>query len=175
MQKIFSIVVFVGLMFIISCSHSSNQTPKPDEKKIREKLIDLNKERIAEENDQIDEYINRFGYKMNTTETGLRYMILSVGKGETPNWMSEVKVKYRVDLLDGTYCYSSDSSGVLDIKLGQSAEPTGLQEGVQKLKAGGKALLIVPSYLAYGLTGDGNKINGAQSLVYNIELVEIKK
>jgi len=34
--------------------------------------------------------------------------------------------------------------------------------------------LIVPSYLAYGLTGDGNKINGAQSLVYNVELIEVK-
>ncbi len=175
MQKIFSLFVIVGFMIIISCRHSSNQSPKPDENKMREKLIDLNKERIAEENDQIDEYINRFGYKMNTTETGLRYTILNKGKGENPKWMSDVKLKYRVDLLDGTYCYSSDSSGVLDIKLGESDEPTGLQEGVLKLKAGGKALLIVPSYLAYGLTGDGNKINGAQSLVYNIELVEIKK
>jgi FKBP-type peptidyl-prolyl cis-trans isomerase len=88
--------------------------------------------------------------------------------------MSEVKLKYKVGLLDGSYGYSSDSSGVMDIKLGQSDEPTGLQEGILKLNEGGKALLIVPSYLAYGITGDGNKITGAQPLVYNIELIEVK-
>ena len=161
-------------MIFVSCTSTSNQNAKPDEKKIREKLIALNKERIATENDQIDSYINRFGYKMNTTETGLRMMVLDSGTGTKPKWMSVVKLKYKMELLDGTYCYSSDSSGVLEMKLGQSDEPTGLQEGILKLQEGGKALFIVPSYLAYGLTGDGNKIIGAQSLIYTIELIKVE-
>ena len=159
----------------MSCTQTSKPKIKPDEHKVREKLIDINKERIAEEDDQMDAYINRFGYKMQATKTGLRYLILYQGKGEKPQMMSVVKLKYKIELLDGTYCYSSDSSGVLEMKLGQSEEPTGLQEGVTRLNEGGKALFIIPSYLAYGLTGDENKIVGAQSLVYHVELIEVKK
>ena len=175
MTKLISVFLFYCLMIIGSCNQTSNPKIKPDEHKVREKLIDINKERIAAEDDQIDAYVNRFGYKMQSTETGLRYMVLDPGKGERPQMMSVVKLKYKIELLDGTYCYSSDSSGVLEIKLGQSEEPTGLQEGLTKLNEGGKALFIVPSYLAYGLTGDGNKIVGAQSLIYHVELIEVKK
>jgi len=175
MQQLVYGIIFFGVFIIQSCTTKPNPTTKPDESKVRENLIGINKERIALENEQIEAYINRYGYKMETTETGLRYLILEQGKGNQPKWMSEVKLKYTLELLNGTYCYSSDSSGVLDIRLGQSEEPNGLQEGVLKLQEGGKALLIVPSYLAYGLTGDGAKITGAQSLIYHIELIETKK
>ena len=162
-------------MLLVACTASTQKPAKPDQSKMREKLIELNKQRIAAENEDIDAYIQRRGYKMETTETGLRYLISQKGSGEFAQWMNEVKLKYKLELLDGSYCYSSDSSGVLDLKLGQSEEPTGLQEGILKLNTGSKALVIVPSYLAYGITGDGNKIIGQQSLVYHIELIAIRK
>ena len=165
--------IFFLSILCFSCNHPSNQNlNSPPVNK--EKLIDLNKQRISEENDLIDAYISRHNYEMQTTETGLRYKILKEGDGANPKWMTEVKLNYNVELLDGTYCYSSDSSGALQIQLGKSDEPTGLQEGILKMKEGGTALLIVPSYLAFGLTGDGDKIPGGQSLVYHIELMEVK-
>ncbi len=169
-----SFCVFAIILLSISCKHTADQQQKPNEVAIREKLIDLNKERITEENEQIDAYISRLGYQMSNTKTGVRYLILKNGTGKNAEWLSEVKLKYKLELLDGTYCYSSDSSGIMDIKLGQSNEPTGLQEGILNLNTGAKALLVVPSYRAYGLTGDGNKITGAQSLVYHVELIETK-
>lgn len=77
-------------------------------------------------------------------------------------------------MLNGDYCYSSDSSGVMQIKIGQSNEPTGLQEALQLIPCGSKATIIIPSYLAYGISGDGNKIRSQASLVYNIELLKVK-
>ena len=84
-------------------------------------------------------------------------------------------LKYKIELLDGTYCYSSDSSGVLQIKIGQSDEPTGLQEVLQLIPRGSIAKVIIPSYLAYGLSGDGNKIGSGASLVYDIAIINQNK
>ena len=129
MYKVVLLFIFSCLVIVTSCSPTSTQSIPQNETKVREQLIDLNKERIAQENDQIDAYINRMSYTMQTTETGLRYKILETGKGDKPKWMSEVKVNYKLNLLDGTYCYSSDSSGALQIKLGQTGWLIGLQIG----------------------------------------------
>ena len=48
---------------------------------------------------------------MTTTGTGLRYMITHKGKGEAAVVEKYAKVNYKISLLDGTLCYSSDSTG----------------------------------------------------------------
>jgi len=42
------------------------------------------------------------------------------------------------------------------------------------MNEGSKAIIIVPSYLAYGLTGDGEKIGGRETLVYQIEILKVR-
>jgi FKBP-type peptidyl-prolyl cis-trans isomerase len=49
----------------------------------------------------------------------------------------------------------------------------GLHEAIQYLRVGDKAKIILPSYLAHGLTGDSDKIPPMASVLYDIELVEI--
>ena len=139
-----------------------------------EELIAINKAMVNDEQEQIEDYIKRYGYKMITTPTGLHYLLQDSGQGRAPVFKSVVSLKYKVEFLNGNYCYSSDSSGVLQFSIGQSDEPTGLQEGLLKLKEGGKAIYIVPSYLAYGLTGDGNKIGNNQTLVYHVTLLKVE-
>lgn len=167
--------LLISILFLfnsISCKSGKTKEQKPID---NEKLIGFNKELIQDEQVQIEDYIKRHGYVMQSTETGLHYKIQSEGEGQRPVFQSSVSIKYRVNFLDGSYCYSSDSSGVLKFVLGQSDEPSGLQEGLLKLKEGGKAIFIVPSYLAYGLTGDGNKIGQSQTLVYHVELLKIEQ
>lgn len=164
--------MFFFIVVLFSCS---NETAKQNESAVvdKEKLLQWNKELIAEEHERIAEYVNRYQYNMRQTETGLNYLIIKEGNGKQPVFESEVQLDYRLDLLDGTPCYSSDSTGSLHFKLGQSNEPSGLQEGVLKLREGAKAIIIVPSYLAYGLTGDGQCIGGKQTLVYTVELLKV--
>lgn len=168
----FSVIYIIVFINVISCHNDSKINP--NQKPVNtEELIAINKAMVNEEQEQIEDYISRYGYKMNTTETGLHYMLLDSGQGESPGFRSIVTLKYRVNFLDGSYCYSSDSSGVLQFTLGQSDEPTGLQEGLVKMRTGGKAIFIIPSYLAYGLTGDGNKVGASQTLVYHVELLKV--
>ncbi|MEN9331461.1 MAG: hypothetical protein RLZZ94_551 [Bacteroidota bacterium] len=151
--------------------YSGNEQINPKDK---ESLIDRNKKMILLEQEKIDSFIAQKNYKMEKTKTGIHYIIDETGKGEKPKNLAEVELKYTIHLLNGDYCYSSDSSGVMQIKIGQSNEPTGLQEALQQIPCGSKATIIIPSYLAYGISGDGNKIGSQASLVYNIELLKVK-
>jgi len=85
-----------------------------------------------------------------------------------------VKINYKVSLLDGTIVYSSDSTGAMQFKLGKSDVAGGLQEGVKLLHEGDKAIFILPAHLAYGLTGDGDRIKHYATLVIDVELLKIE-
>lgn len=168
------LLIFVLLyLSVVSCHNNSNNgtASKPLN---QEELMAINKAMVNDEQEQIEDYILRYGYKMEATKTGLHYMLLDSGRGRPAAFQSNVTLKYRVDFLNGDYCYSSDSSGVLQFILGQSDEPSGLQEGLVKMKEGSKAIFIIPSYLAYGLTGDGNKVGNNQTLVYHVTLLKVQ-
>ncbi|MFM7015860.1 MAG: FKBP-type peptidyl-prolyl cis-trans isomerase [Bacteroidota bacterium] len=179
---LFSMAIY---LLISSCSGTDNTGEKDKEviyngggqvqTKDRESLIDRNKKMILLEQEKIDSFLLKNQLIMDETKTGIHYKIEVTGNGEKPKTLDEVSLKYKLNLLDGTYCYSSDSSGVLQLKIGQSDEPTGLQEVLQEIPRGSKAKIIIPSYLAYGLSGDGDKIGGGESLVYTIELLKDKK
>jgi FKBP-type peptidyl-prolyl cis-trans isomerase FkpA len=105
------------------------------------------------------------------TESGLIYRELRPGAGESPKATDTVKVNYRGTLVNGT---EFDSS----YKRNEPAEfpLSGVikcwTEGVQKMKVGGKSLLVCPSDLAYGDQGRPG-IPGGAALVFDIELLEI--
>jgi FKBP-type peptidyl-prolyl cis-trans isomerase FkpA len=106
------------------------------------------------------------------SESGLIYRELQPGAGNSPKATDTVKVNYRGTLLDGT---EFDSS----YKRNQPAEfpLNGVikcwTEGVQKMKTGGKSVLICPADLAYGDQGRPS-IPGGSTLIFEIELLEIK-
>lgn len=108
------------------------------------------------------------------TASGLVYRETLHGTGATPKPSDTVKVHYRGTLIDGT---EFDSS----IKRGQPAEfPLGgvipcWTEGLQKLNVGGKAKLVCPSSIAYGDGGRPPIIPPGATLVFEVELLDIKK
>jgi FKBP-type peptidyl-prolyl cis-trans isomerase len=129
---------------------------------------------VVKENDEIDQYIVRHKWTMIKTGTGLRYMITKQGSGELAKPKQMAKVNYRISLLDGTECYTSDKTGPREFMIAQDDIESGLHEGIQYLHVGDKAFFILPSYLAHGLVGDENKIPAKASVVYEIELLSLK-
>jgi FKBP-type peptidyl-prolyl cis-trans isomerase FkpA len=105
--------------------------------------------------------------------SGLVYVPLKEGTGVQPKATDTVKVHYKGTLTDGT---EFDSS----LKRGQPAEfpLNGVikcwTEGLQKMKPGGKAKLVCPSDIAYGDSGRPPKIPGGATLVFEVELLEVK-
>jgi FKBP-type peptidyl-prolyl cis-trans isomerase FkpA len=108
------------------------------------------------------------------TASGMIYLSLKDGSGTGPAATDKVKVHYRGTLVDGT---EFDSS----YKRGQPAEfpLNGVikcwTEGVQMMKPGGKAKLVCPPAIAYGEKGAGGLIPPNATLVFEVELLEVKK
>jgi FKBP-type peptidyl-prolyl cis-trans isomerase FkpA len=108
------------------------------------------------------------------TDSGMVYIPLKEGTGESPQPTDIVKVNYHGTLTNGEVFDSS-------VQRGQPAEfPLNRvvpcwTEGMQKMKIGGKARLICPSAIAYGDMGRPPKIPGGATLVFEVELLEVKK
>jgi FKBP-type peptidyl-prolyl cis-trans isomerase FkpA len=106
------------------------------------------------------------------TESGLIYKELKAGTGASPAETDKVKVHYHGTLRSGEVFDSS-------VERGQPASFALNQvikcwtEGVQKMKAGGKAQLVCPSSIAYGERGAPPRIPPGAALVFEVELLEI--
>jgi FKBP-type peptidyl-prolyl cis-trans isomerase FkpA len=108
------------------------------------------------------------------TESGMVYLSLKDGNGASPSGTDTVKVNYRGALPDGKEFDSSYKRGEpAEFRLGSVIKCW--TEGLQKMKAGGKARLVCPPALAYGEAGAGDTILPNATLVFEVELLEIKK
>jgi FKBP-type peptidyl-prolyl cis-trans isomerase len=168
------IVLFLCTLLLFSCKAPQERPRQNEPVDNSEELIKNYQMIVKDESNQIDSYIARRNLDMSQTETGLRYRISRAGKSDqTVVDNTHVLIKYSVMLLDGTRVYDSDSTGELEIKIGKSEVASGLQEGLKLMKEGDKALFIIPSHLAYGLSGDGDKIKYYQALVVNVDSMKI--
>ena len=107
----------------------------------------------------------------NKTDSGLIYRELRPGDGASPKATDTVKVHYRGTLINGTE-FDSSYSRKEPAQFALNAVIRCWTEGVQKMKVGGKALLVCPSDLAYGDRGRPSIPAGA-ALIFEIELLEI--
>ncbi len=174
MKSILGFLSLVLLPVLISCGQSPKPAPhQPSEKEIQESLIRVNKELNRRESDEIDAYIVKHNMKVTRTGTGLRYEIYTHGKGKKAKAGLNAKVKFTVTLLDGTLCYSSDSTGAESFLIDHDQVESGLHEGIKLLQEGDRAKFILPSHLAHGLIGDKSRIPARSPIVYDIELIQI--
>ncbi len=164
----------IALLLAQSCGTDSSKKQSPETTVTREDLIRHQREVTRSENADIESYIKRRNLNLKMTETGLRYQIVNPGEGtKTVVDGNRVLISYRIGLLDGSTVYSSDSTGNVDFVVGKSDFASGLQEGLKYMKKGDEAILIVPSHLAYGLTGDGDRISHYDVLVIELKLLDI--
>lgn len=174
MRKLLWILMMMCSIFS-SCENNSQPVKqKSSEASTEEKLIWANQRLVRVENDLISSYIKRHELQMNQSASGLRYLIRKEGEGQNPKFEQTVTLKYSLKLINGNEVYNSDRDGLKKFIIGKSQEPSGLDEGVRILKKGGKALLIMPSNLGYGLLGDSFKIPKKAILIYEVELINIK-
>ena len=109
-----------------------------------------------------------------TTASGLQYVELTVGNGETAQPGQTVIVHYTGWLENGKKFDSSlDRGQPFSFPLGTGRVIKGWDEGVQGMKVGGKRKLIIPSNLGYGARGAGAVIPPHATLIFEVELLGI--
>ena len=109
------------------------------------------------------------------TASGLRIIDLEQGNGAEATAGQTVVVHYRGTLEDGSQFDASHDRGTpFSFPLGRGRVIKGWDEGVQGMKVGGKRKLVIPPDLGYGSRGAGGVIPPNATLIFEVELLDIK-
>ncbi len=107
-----------------------------------------------------------------TTPSGLQYEMLKMAEGERPSLYSKVKCLYKGMHIDGkVFDEHLDMNNPLEFKVMDMID--GWVEGLQMMPVGAKWKLFIPANLAYGEKGAGRDIGANETLIFEIELLEI--
>lgn len=155
-----------------------------------EKKAERAKERLAEEDKIIQDYIAEKGLDAQKTESGLYYVIEEEGTGDPVTPGTTMYVDYAGYLIDGTLFDTSIESVArendifnenrpsyepLPVNVGMGQVIPGWDEGLLLLKKGSKGKFIIPSPLAYGENGAGAMIPGNSVLVFDVDVADVQK
>jgi FKBP-type peptidyl-prolyl cis-trans isomerase FkpA len=113
--------------------------------------------------------------RMVTTTSGLQYEDEVVGDGTEAKAGDTVSVHYTGWLEDSTkFDSSKDRNQAFQFNLGAGMVIKGWDEGVAGMKVGGKRKLTIPQELGYGARGAGGVIPPYSTLIFEVELLDIK-
>ena len=107
------------------------------------------------------------------TDSGMLYRILDEGSGEKPAASDTVVVHYRGTLINGAE-FDSSIKRNQPATFGLHSIIPGWQEILQLMPEGSRWEVVIPPALAYGSTGAGGMIGPEETLIFEIELIEIK-
>ncbi|MCX2743156.1 FKBP-type peptidyl-prolyl cis-trans isomerase [Mangrovivirga sp. M17] len=156
--------VELGLIDILSAEDRMTYMTEANQK-LQEKQ---KKEDLA----KIEEYIAENNLEnVESTESGLHYIVTEEGEGESPEATDVVEVHYTGFLLDGTKFESSKDNGE-PVTFPLNRVIPGWTEGVQLMKEGAEYKFIIPSSMAYGPRGS-RAIPPNSVLIFDVELLDI--
>lgn len=171
--------VYLIPLFFAACQSCSqgNSANEKVQSVDNESLIQANRQRMFEEAIRIEKFIERKGWQMKTTGTGLRYHIYESRSLENPLAQNKqiAWVNTKVYLLNGDLVYRTEDGKPQAFRIGRDDVESGLHEGILLMRVGDKARFVLPSHLAHGLVGDDVAIPGGASILYEVELVDLKE
>jgi FKBP-type peptidyl-prolyl cis-trans isomerase FkpA len=168
--------LFFLMMFCFSCSKIEPRkpiNPKPSTTLYKESIA-LNKI----EEDKILQIIKNDSTKLYLqSSNGFWYTYIHKleENSPTPKEGNEVTVEYNITDLNDSILYNKVSLGVKKYIIDKEDFISGLQKGIKLMKIGETITFVLPSYSAFGITGDGNKIGINQSIKSTVTLININK
>jgi FKBP-type peptidyl-prolyl cis-trans isomerase len=160
-----------------SCGHNAgNETKSFNQTKVKQQFVKANQQLVIKESDEMDYYQKSHKMPFIKTNQGIRYYVYKPSvKGDSIADGDIIRINYTVSLLDGTECYSSKKDGAKEFMVGMENIEDGVHKAMLYLKSGDKALVLIPSHLAHGLLGDSKKIPPQSPIIYDVEILSVKK
>ncbi len=164
-----------SFLVLVACSNPQPQRPvQYHQMQLKESLV---KEDFELDKKIIEEYITRhdsISFKNNANA----FWWASIEKKEKAKTIDpsvQIDYTYAVYNFKDQEIYSKDDIGIQYAVIGKTKQIRALTEIFKELSEGEKAILLVPSFSAYGFSGDGNKIGPAQPIVIKIEILKLKQ
>lgn len=170
--RLFSIALLLISYMLTSCQSNPKKENSHQAVPSADDFIKYNQRVLAEEEKLISNYLDRHAIPALTGRGGLRYYIDGKGDGRQVKDSMTVKIAYEVRFLTGDLVYSSNITGQRVIVLGKTSVESGLYDVILKMRVGDRAKFVLPSHLAFGASGDGDKVPPRTTLVYDIELID---
>ncbi|WP_029407218.1 FKBP-type peptidyl-prolyl cis-trans isomerase [Thiomicrorhabdus sp. Milos-T2] len=162
----------------------NNKKPRITEKEMMQAITEVKKgmmqkqiaKRQSEGKANLDEgkaYMakNAKNPDVKTLDNGIQYKVIKSGKGESPKEHDTIFAHYQGSFIDGTVFDSSYKRGTpLKFKMGNVIKGWG--EVLKHMKPGDKWEVVIPSNLAYGEKGAGERIGPNKTLLFTIELIQ---
>jgi len=171
-----SIYIIVLLLIVFSCKEIEARRPKEHSvTNFYKEVIEQNKRLNTLENEKIKEIISKDTIlNFKPSNNGFWYAFLEKDSinTATPKKGDLITISYDIKTLYNQPVYNEKE---VDYKIDEQNFIPGLEEGVKLMKKGEKAVFIIPSYAAYGVTGDGDKIKINQTIKSTIQLIQIQK
>ena len=131
--------------------------------------------REAAEKAEAEAKMEKLAAGFDKTESGLRYKMIQKGNGKKAENGKVVSVHYSGQLEDGKVFDSSyPRKKPIEFPLGRGNVIEGWDEGIALLQVGDKARFVIPSHLAYGSSGAGGVIPPNATLIFDVELMDVK-
>lgn len=131
--------------------------------------------KIEEAKKKAEETMEKLAAGFDKTESGLRYKMIQKGSGTKSEYGKTVSVHYEGSLETGKVFDSSyPRKKPIEFRLGQGQVIEGWDEGIALLQVGDKARFVIPSYLAYGSAGAGGVIPPNATLIFDVELMDVR-
>jgi FKBP-type peptidyl-prolyl cis-trans isomerase FkpA len=152
--------------------------PKEEfQKEMQAKFEEDNKKAMilaAKEDSILTDFMKKNNVAAQKSNSGLYYAEIKKGTGAKAEPGKTVTVQYTGKLLDGTiFDTSIGRTEPFSFPLGKNKVIRGWEEGIAKMNKGGKAVLLIPSKLAYGPSNVG-KIPANSILIFEVELVDVQ-
>jgi FKBP-type peptidyl-prolyl cis-trans isomerase len=130
---------------------------------------------IFKEEQQLKKYVEDNKITTNPNSMGLYIIETQPGTGVKIDSGCQVKMNYRVSLLDGKELFSTyERPDPVKFEYGKKIDTPGFEYAVSTLKKGSKAKFIIPSSLAFGRRGSGTSVAPYTSLIYDVEILDVK-
>ena len=159
----------------IEIIRKGEKAKKFDSKAIFDKELEKLEKQAAEKAKKAKEAIDALKKGAKVTASGLAYKIIKKGTGAKAETGKTVSVHYTGKLSNGTKFDSSyDRNQPIEFELGRGRVIKGWDEGISLLNVGSKATFIIPPDLGYGARGAGGVIPPNATLIFDVELVDVK-
>lgn len=137
--------------------------------------VDSPQSLMKKEEDALKKYIEEKKITIQPEASGLYFVENVAGTGAKIDSGTWVNLHFKVSLTDGKQIFSTyDRGEPMKFEYGKRFDTPGFEEGIGKMKKGGKATLIVPSSIAFGEAGRGAVVPPYSTVVYDVEIVGLQ-